>query len=354
MADWDAIKKVADAYAEAEDADVILWNGETERPHDHDLIHMCRTRKRRERVLFILVSPGGDAHAAYRIARCLQRNWKRVAVFVPGWCKSAGTLLAIGAHELIIGDCGELGPVDVQRPKEDELWESSSGLTEDAALGSLESSAMQMFDHFVFEIKRISRGQVSFSLAAEVAGGMTRGLLEPIFAQIDPAKIGESSRAMNIAKDYGLRLAAYSENLKDPRSIDKLVSSYSSHGFVIDREEAELLFENVTVPDDHDPRLEELCTLLGETAYNPGDTEDPLVRFLNTEKSVDVDAKEDEESADARTQVIEPEGKRGIDADAGADSGRPDGAAAAVSASNVASIGEAPKLRRGPPASGEA
>jgi hypothetical protein len=121
MPDWAAVTALMDGYAEDEDADVVFWNGQIGRPYDHAFIALCRSRKvKRTNVLLMLTTPGGDAHAAYRIARCLQRNWKHVTLFAPGWCKSAGTLLAIGANELVIGDFGELGPVDVQRPKEDD------------------------------------------------------------------------------------------------------------------------------------------------------------------------------------------------------------------------------------------
>ncbi len=47
-----------------------------------------------------MVTEGGDADPAYRIARCLQDHYDRFSLFVSGYCKSAGTLVALGAHEL--------------------------------------------------------------------------------------------------------------------------------------------------------------------------------------------------------------------------------------------------------------
>jgi ClpP class serine protease len=40
---------------------------------------------------------------------------------VSGYCKSAGTLIALGANELAFGEHGELGPLDVQIAKRDEV-----------------------------------------------------------------------------------------------------------------------------------------------------------------------------------------------------------------------------------------
>ena len=50
----------------------------------------------------------------------------KTAYFIPRRCKSAGTLLLIGATSLIISDRGELGPLDVQLSKPDEIFEGAA------------------------------------------------------------------------------------------------------------------------------------------------------------------------------------------------------------------------------------
>ena len=67
---------------------------------------------RGKQCVLVLTTDGGDAHAAYIIARYLRRNYEKLTICVFGYCKSAGTLLALGAHELVIGERGELGPLD--------------------------------------------------------------------------------------------------------------------------------------------------------------------------------------------------------------------------------------------------
>lgn len=62
----------------------------------------------------LLNSPGGDGEAAVRIARSAQTRSKSFVVIVPDTAKSAGTLLALGAHEIIMGPTSDLGPVDPQ------------------------------------------------------------------------------------------------------------------------------------------------------------------------------------------------------------------------------------------------
>ena len=227
----------------------------------------------------MLTTEGGDAHVAYRVARLLQREYDDIRVFVSGWCKSAGTLLAVCGHELIVGDKGELGPIDVQRGLTDDLWQSTSGLTETAAVTTLEEIAWSLFKKIVTETKDLSGGHITFKTAADSAAPLVSGMLTPIFAQIDPLKLGENARALGIASEYADRLDEYSRNLK-AGSRDALVSGYPDHGFVIDRKEARNLFVRVREPS---PELRELCDALGEVAIYP--QERNVLSFINRQRT---------------------------------------------------------------------
>lgn len=123
----------------------------------------------------MLVTFGGDADTAYRIARCLQDHYEKFILYVSGICKSAGTLVAIGAHELVISDHGELGPLDVQMSKKDELWEYQSGLTVMDALTALKDNAFNAFEQFFLDIKRKSGDTITLRTATEIATDMTKG-----------------------------------------------------------------------------------------------------------------------------------------------------------------------------------
>lgn len=62
----------------------------------------------------ILETPGGLAEVAEDIVRQIRTKYARVGVIVPGWAKSAGTILAMAGDEILMGASSALGPIDPQ------------------------------------------------------------------------------------------------------------------------------------------------------------------------------------------------------------------------------------------------
>ena len=195
-----------------------------------------------------------------------------------GYCKSAGTLVALGAHELVIGDCGELGPLDVQMSKEDELGATRSGLTVLSALSTLNSAAYEAFEYFLLETLKRSRGSITTRTAIRVATEMAGTLFAPIYQHVDAMHVGESGRSLKIAYKYGELLQSQSQN-SSTTTLDELTKKYPSHSFAIDRFQAKSLFQKVRSPT---PEEEALAVSLGNVALDPRRSE-PLLAFLNTE-----------------------------------------------------------------------
>lgn len=254
------IKQIAADLAAEQDADVLLVNTSMDRGKETLFIDRCARLVRRKNALVIIVTNGGDADVAYRMARCLQQRYEKVTAIISGACKSAGTLLAIGAHELAFSDHGELGPLDVQLRKSDDMWSSISGLTVMNAITALQTKSEEAFADFVLSIKARSDGSVTFKTAAEIATKLTVGLFSHVYQQIEVMHVGEAARASNIAKEYGQRLNRVSGNLKGDDSLSTLVASYPSHSFVIDRKEAETLFKQVRAMTDKELQL---CAAIG-------------------------------------------------------------------------------------------
>ena len=299
MTDIAKARAAAASYGEAEDCDVLLFSGDLVEPAYRRLRSDCVSRNRRSRVLVVLVTWGGDAHVAYRMGRCLQRMYGEVRIFVAGPCKSAGTLLSIAGHKLIVNDDGELGPIDVQQMRQDELWERTSGLIESAAMDSLGQISWDLFERLITEIKGMSLGRITFKTAADAASPIVSGVLSPIFAQIDPLKVGETTRALQIASKYAEILNRVSKNLRiETMAIDRLATGYPDHGFIIDREESETLFHRVEEPVDE---LQSLSDGLGQ--LDPGRS---AIIFLSDRKPVEQPDKEKQDDIEIKGNGVEP------------------------------------------------
>ena len=239
------IKEYSQSIADAREADVLLFNGEINESEGDNFREHFNLERRRKNIFLILVTNGGDAHFAFRIARCLQREYKRFTICITGKCKSAGALLTIGAHEIVMSNTGELGPLDVQVRKPDELWETSSGLTDVQALETLGETAFKAFEQNLLSLKW--KSGITMKTCLDVATQLTVGLFSSIYNQIDPMRFGENSRAMRIGEEYGERLGEIGKNLQE-KALQKLLAGYPSHNFVIDREETKRLFKQCGNP----------------------------------------------------------------------------------------------------------
>lgn len=62
----------------------------------------------------VVHTPGGLVLAAMQIARAVEAHPAKVRVFVPVFAMSGGTLIALAADEIILGEFSVLGPIDPQ------------------------------------------------------------------------------------------------------------------------------------------------------------------------------------------------------------------------------------------------
>lgn len=200
----------------------------------------------KENAMLCLSTFGGDPDAGFRIGRALQHHYNgNVTIYIPSVCKSAGTLTVISAKQIIMHNQGELGPLDIQLRKDNEIGVSNSGLDIFKTLDTLEDRANFAFNKYLRSV-RFGQG-LSTRMSAEIATQLVNAIIKPIAEQIDPMKIGEHQRATDIAIEYGKRLNQTSKCLMDDiNSLNKLIREYPSHGFVIDRKEAKTIFSCVT------------------------------------------------------------------------------------------------------------
>jgi hypothetical protein len=257
--------------------DIVLYCGGIYPNGLGKMLNGARRHHPRPKVMLILTTPGGLPNCAFRIMRCLQNRHSQVTVFVPHVCMSAGTLMAIGADEIVLSDNAQLGPLDVQVRKPDELGERASGLIPSQAFVTLREETFSHFEDHFLKLRTRSLFQLTTKTCAEIAARITIGCMGQIFRQFDPIRLGELQRAMMIAIHYGERLAK--SNLKDG-ALEELVAGYPDHSFVIDRTEAGKLFKRVRAPSRDEM---DLAAALGPqiAAGMNGNAEEAVVEFVS-------------------------------------------------------------------------
>ncbi len=245
------IREAANVVSADLDAHVAVYTG----PIDEDSMlrlmeSIYSSDEPKDNVFLILATNGGSAHIAYKIARLFQTTFKTFYLFVPTRCKSAGTIIALGANIIMMDELAELGPLDVQLVKRDEIGQRRSGLIVRTALAGLADETLTIYEQVRWAITTQSRHSVSFEVASKIASNIATAVMQPVYAQIDPEALGSDLRDLNVAKAYGQRLVERGGNAS-LSTVNSLVEGYPAHGFVIDRIEAKKLFSRVEDPSDN-------------------------------------------------------------------------------------------------------
>lgn len=164
----------------------------------------------------ILQSNGGIADDAFKMARlCRQHVEGKFSVLVPYRAKSAATLLALGADELVMGPSSEIGPVD-----------------------PMIYVRMQDGNNYLVPAHSIKDGLDFFESRIKTQPE-TAAMYSQLMENLDVTVVGAYQRAIESSKQYASALLQ-SGLLKDkPEMVEKAAKAfgekYKSHAFVIDR-----------------------------------------------------------------------------------------------------------------------
>src|SRR5262249_54776660 len=146
---------------------------------------------------------------------------KKFRVIVPRYAMSAATILALGAHELVMGLSSQIGPIDPQFPKFDPVrrqWRYIPALT--------------MFDG----LKLISEHLAKIPNMERFFDRITNS------EQLTLDELGIIERAREVGKQYGfelLRGGMIPDEMKARATVERLTDHYKDHGYPIDAYEAE-------------------------------------------------------------------------------------------------------------------
>lgn len=79
-----------------------------------------------KKIDLLLETGGGSGEVAEDIVRLLHAKYDEVAVIVPGWAKSAGTIVAMAGDEILMGPTSALGPIDAQVTRQGKVFSADA------------------------------------------------------------------------------------------------------------------------------------------------------------------------------------------------------------------------------------
>ena len=120
---------------------------------------------------FLIETPGGSGEVAEDIVHLVRQKYQDVAIFVPGMAKSAGTIIAMSADEILMEAGSALGPIDAQITQRGKTF-SAGALLE----------GMEKIKREVEETNSLNRAYI------------------PILQNISPGELQSAENALNFAK----------------------------------------------------------------------------------------------------------------------------------------------------------
>jgi len=167
----------------------------------------------------IVDSFGGDADAAYHIAKLIDSNFSgSINYIVPRFAKSAATLLVCGGNKITMGETSELGPLDPQIPQNDGSYISAKAV----------QSTLELIKNHLKE-----KDEHGLELATILA------------SRLNPLILGQYESTIDIAKEYQkelLLLRMFSSKRKVNAIVDRFAKGYTHHSRVIGCNEAKEIF----------------------------------------------------------------------------------------------------------------
>ena len=201
----------------------------------------------------VLNTGGGVTEAPWRFISLIREYTENLSVLIPHFALSAGTVIALGADEIVMTPLSTLGPIDPSRshpllPKRDEA-------------SNPEPISVQDMRHAMkFIQKDVNPGNADFTYTPEAMAH----ILSALFDKIHPLAIGAIEQSYALAKLIAQRcLGTHMKDEGDVEKIEeivrKLCDDYKSHLYRIGREEAKELELKVS---DASPPVERILSEL--------------------------------------------------------------------------------------------
>jgi hypothetical protein len=120
----------------------------------------------------ILETPGGSGEVAEDLVRMLHDKYEEVGFIIPGWAKSAGTIMAMAGDDILMEPGSALGPIDAQL----------------------------QFQGKQFSAEALREGMEKIKKEVADTGALNKAYI-PILQGISPGELQNAENALNFAKE---------------------------------------------------------------------------------------------------------------------------------------------------------
>lgn len=188
----------------------------------------------------VLDTYGGSLDSAFKTVLFLSRFAERIRVFVPRRAKSAGTLIAIGAHELKMSPFAELGPLDTQIVDPRNPTELVSALDCYQSVDYVRAFGLTTLRRTLVALAKEMQTGIPLSELVNTAERLSTGSITSMLAQVRALDFGGWGRTLKIGELYAKSLLTRVGYASDEagRIAYQLVYGYTHHPFPIDLNEA--------------------------------------------------------------------------------------------------------------------
>ena len=198
----------------------------------------------RENIDLLLYTRGGDMVAPIRIVKIIRNFCKKFSILVPYRAHSAGTLIALGADEIVMTKLAELTPVD---PTTGHPFNPRDPVDQKKVI---DISVEDITSYFLLAKDKF---KIKEDKMAEIYDNLTKHSY-PDPRHIHPLALGNVYRAQRMIRILSERLLSLHMDTGNKKVIKKIVNEITSdiciHNYPIYRDEAKSLGLNVFVPND--------------------------------------------------------------------------------------------------------
>jgi len=156
----------------------------------------------------LLDTPGGDGETAIRVVRSAQARCRELTIIVPNQAKSAGTILLMGAHHILMGPTSDLGPVDPQFSTPTGLYSAKDliaavGYAEKALAENPDSYPLQVALLADFTAVMVQQARSALARSEDLVREALRSNPERTPEQVDALALALKAKLIDLPQDHG-------------------------------------------------------------------------------------------------------------------------------------------------------